>query len=243
MGYDEPWSEAIEARQGTLEPLAPNVWWVWSLMKSPPLPRNMVVVRLPSGELLVHSAVCLPEAQMAKLDAWGPVAWVVVPNEGHRSDLRRWRARYPNAKVLAPRAAVPKVQEVGKVDASCEDVLPGLGITCHTPDGMKPGYELVYEVPLEGGGVGLVVNDVLAAPHPATPGGFQGFLMGLLGTPGATFGQPRIVRFFFGKDRPAFKGFVARLAETKDLRLLTSSHGPPLTGDVAGALRAAAASL
>lgn len=242
MGYDEPWAEALDAEQGPLEQVAPGVWWAWSLMRSPPLPRNMVVVRLPDG-LLVHSCVCLREPEMDRLDSLGKVRWLLVPNEGHRSDIKRFKRRYPDARVIAPRAAVPKVEEVHRVDASCEDELPGVGIVCHSPDGMKDGYELVYEVPLEGGGKALLVNDILGSTHPHAVGGFKGMLMGFLGPPGGQLGQARIVRQFFAKDRKAFRGFVERLAALPDLRLMTTSHGPPVAGDVSGALREAATRL
>lgn len=242
MGYDEPWAESLDAEQGPLEELAPGVWWVWSVMKSPPLPRNMVVVRLPDG-LLVHSCSCLREPEMDQLDSSGKVRWIIVPNEGHRMDIKRYKRRYPDAKVLAPRAAVAKVQEVQHVDASCEDALPELGVTCHSPDGMKEGYELVYEVPMEGGGKVLLVNDILGSKHPHAVTGFKGLLMGFLGPPGGQLGQARIVRQFFGKDRAAFKTFVERLASIPDVRLMTTSHGPPVAGDVSAQLREAAGRL
>lgn len=239
MGYDTPWAEALDPH-GALEALAPNLWWVWSVLRAPPLPRNMVVVRLPDGRLLLHSPVCLGEAEMASLDALGPAAFLLVPNAGHRTDLRRYRARYPDARVLAPANARAQVEQVAPVDATCEAELPGLGIEVHRPDGMKEGYELVYEVPLEGGGRALLVNDVIATPHPRAPTGLKGWIVGALGVPGGGVGLPRIVWFNFGQDREAFRGFVRRLADRPDLRVLTCSHGGPLTSDVAGALRAAA---
>jgi hypothetical protein len=241
MSYDAPWNESIDRQQGRLEALAPNLWWVWSLLASPPMPRNMVVVRLPSGGLLLHSPICLPEEEMARLDALGPVELIVVPNEGHRIDSLRFRKRYPGARVLAPFNARKKVERVVPVDACCEEVLPGLGIGVHLPRGMKQGYELVYEVDLEGGGKALIVNDVLGCPHDHfAPTGLQGWVFGLVGVPGGGVGQARIVRFFFGKDAKAFKRFVEQLAEIEDLRVVTTSHGSPLLNP-AQALREAAA--
>jgi hypothetical protein len=154
--------------------------------------------------------------------------------------VERYRARYPAARVLAPAQALAQVEQVAPVDATCEDVLPGVGIGVHRPDGVKDGYELVYEVPLDGGGAALLVNDVLATPHPHGPTGLKGWIIGALGVPGGGVGMPRIVWFNFGKDRETFRGFVRRLADRPGIRVLTCSHGGPLTGDVAGQLRAAA---
>lgn len=242
MGYDDPWEKSLEPH-GSLEALGPNLWWVWAKMASPPLPRNMVVARLADGGLLLHSPICLDAAGMAALEALGPIRWLLVPNEGHRSDIKRYKLRYPSAQVIAPKNAIPKVEEVVPVEASCEDVLPPLGVEVWVPDGMKPGYELVYLVNLDGGGRAALINDVLAAPHPHAATGLKGAMMKMLGPPGGGVGQARIVRFFFGKDPRQFRGFVERLAAVTDLRVVTTSHGAPLTHDVANVLRAAAARL
>jgi hypothetical protein len=232
VSYDKPWADSLEKEQGPIEKLAPNLWWVWSVMASPPMPRNMIIARLASGGLLLHSPVCLSEGAMAELDALGPVEVVLIPNAGHRMDAKRYRARYPDAVFVCPANARAEVEQVVPIDSSCEDVLPDKGVRIHRPGGVKDGYELVYELDLEGGGVGLLVNDLLAQPHPHQPGGIKGFLMGLLGPKGGKLGQPRIVRFFFGKDRAAFRQFVEELAAIDDLRLMTMSHAAPIRNPV-----------
>lgn len=240
MGYDDAWETSVGAH-GALEALAPNLHWVWALVPGAPVARNMVIHRLPDGSLWVHSCICLDAVQMAAVDALGPVRFIVVPNEGHRLDIRRWKKRYPEARVLAPRNARKKVEEVITVEQDCEDALPAIGVRFHVPDGMKEGYELVYEVDLEGGGRALVVNDVLSKRHPHGPTGIGGAIGKIVGPPGGELGQARIVRFMFGKDRAAFRRFVEKLASVPDLRVLTTSHGPPIQGDVAAALRGALA--
>jgi hypothetical protein len=239
---DQTWEESLDAEQGALEALAPNLWWVWSVMASPPMARNMVVVRLESGGLLVHSPVCLPEPAMAALEALGPIEVVVIPSGGHRIDARRFRARYPDATFVCPANARIQVEAVVPMDGTSEEVLPERGARVHRPDGVRDGYELVYEVDLDGGGVALLVNDLLAQAHPHQPGGLPGVLIGLLGPKGGQLGQPRIVRFRYGTDRAAFRQFVERLAAIDDLRLLTMSHAAPIT-DPRAALEAAAGRL
>lgn len=238
MGYDDPWEKSV-LPHGPLEELAPNVWWVWAECPGAPVTRNMTVWRLPDGGLVLHSPTCLDEPTMARLDALGPVRFLLVPNAGHRLDIKRYAARYPDATVIAPRAARPDVEKIHPVGAACEDALPPLGVGVQAPDGMKDGYELVYTVDLDGGGKALVINDILAGDHPHPPTGFGGFLSSLLGTPGGKLGIARIVRFMFGKDMARFRAFVGHLADTPDLRLMVTSHGGPVTGDVPTALREA----
>ncbi|MEZ4323249.1 MAG: hypothetical protein R3F61_37645 [Myxococcota bacterium] len=240
MGYDDPWDASV-LEHGDIEALAPNLWWVWSACPGAPVRRNMAVIRLPDGGLILHSPTCLDDERMAAIDALGPVRFLLVPSAGHRSDLKRFAARYPDAKVIAPRNARAEVEKVGPVHEDCEAALPPLGIGVQAPDGMKDGYELVYTVPLDDGGSALVVNDVLGGSHPHPVPGFQGFLGKMLGPPGGELGMARIVRFMFGKDMVRFRAFVSALAEQPDLRVLFTSHGGPVTEDVPGALRAAAA--
>ena len=75
---------------------------------------------------------------MAALEKLGTPKVMIVPNEGHRSDAPRYKARYPELEVLGPSGARAKIEEVIKLDATCEEALPGLGIVCHVPDGAKP---------------------------------------------------------------------------------------------------------
>src|SRR5690242_20050842 len=108
MGYDDSWDASVLAH-GELEQITPGLWWVWAPCPGAPVMRNMSLYRLNDGSLLVHSAICLDEARMKKLDALGEVRFILVPNEGHRIDVKRWKKRYPNAKVIAPKNASAKV--------------------------------------------------------------------------------------------------------------------------------------
>ena len=232
------WDSAVFPH-GDLIPLAKNLWWVKSAQKGMPLPRNMIVYRLPSGELVLHSVVCLDAARMAALEQLGTPKYMIVPNEGHRTDAPRYKARYPQLKVLSPSGCKAKVEQVIPVEALCEDVLPGLGIVCHVPDGAKPpSHEFVYEVEVEGGKA-LIFNDLLG--DGPLQKGFQGAIFNFLG-PGGSLGVPRIVRYFFVADKKKVRGFLERLAE-RPWQVLTLSHGDPITADCAQRLKQAAARL
>lgn len=239
VSYDDPWEKAV-LPHGPLDEIKPGLFWVWAPCPGVPVTRNMSVFRLSDGGLLLHSPTCLDEETMKALDALGPVRLLLVPNAGHRIDIRRFQKRYPDAMTIAPASARAKIEQVAPVDATCEETLPDLGVRIHRPDGMKEGYELVYEVDLAEGGRALIVNDILADRHPHGPTGIAGFFSGILGPPGGRLGQPRIVRMSFGKDRAAFRRFVEGLTEIEDLRAMLTSHGGPTIGDVSTQLREAA---
>lgn len=229
------WNSAVFPH-GELIALSDNLWWIKSAQKGMPLPRNMIVCRLASGELVLHSVVCMNDAQMAALEKLGTPRYLIVPNEGHRTDAARYKARYPQLTVLVPKGARAKAEEMVKVDGLCEEVLPGLGIVCHVPDGTKPpDHELVYEVDA-GGGKALVFNDLLGNGPKLT--GFMGTIFNFLGS-GGVLGVPRIVKFFFVQDKQKVRAFLLRLAE-RPWKALTVSHGDPVTTDCSQALRQAA---
>ncbi|MBA2321886.1 MAG: hypothetical protein H0V89_12120 [Deltaproteobacteria bacterium] len=214
----------------------PGLWSLTGSLPTLPLPRNMVLWRLGDGRIVVHSAVCVDDARLSEIQALGPLAFLLVPNQGHRQDAPAWKSRFPDIVVISPRNARAKVQEVIPVEAHCEDVLPPLGVACLVPPGFKEGYELVYDVPVDGGRA-LVINDVLANGEKFP--GFKGMMLGLFGVPGGGFGRARIVNLSFGKNRGAFRPFVEQLAARTDLVAMTVSHGPPIVG--AEAVRAALA--
>ncbi len=58
---------------GSFNELLPSLWVIRGQINAP-LHRNMVVIRLPSGELVVHSGVALNEAGMKELEALGRLA-------------------------------------------------------------------------------------------------------------------------------------------------------------------------
>jgi hypothetical protein len=225
---------------GPLVRLASNLWYVQGTMRMPlgNIKRNMVVVRLDGGELLLHSAVALDQSGLRALEALGRPTYLVVPHGGHRQDARFYQRRYPLLKVLAPAAARAKVEELIAIDACEEDVLPELGITPHKVDGLKPAFsENALEVPIDGGKA-LIVNDVIAGDGFST-----NFALRLLGTPGGRLGIARAVRWREFEDPAAVKASLQRLAEQPGVTLMTMSHGSPLIGDISQGIRSAAAQL
>jgi hypothetical protein len=77
------WQQHVAKSHGPLELIAPRLWVVRAACRPE---RTMVIYKLNSGGLLLHSVVALQNDEMAKLEALGEVQFIVVPNPFHRMD-------------------------------------------------------------------------------------------------------------------------------------------------------------
>ena len=126
------------------------------------------------------------------------------------------------------------------VSGTVEEVLPQFGFKLHAvPATRQPEY--FYEFPLRAGGRMLMGCDALGSANIGDTSKAMGGLIKLSGAPGNKLGVTRLYRLAMSKDVAALKRFAGELAEVPDLRLLTVSHGDPVTNDPARALREAAA--
>ena len=67
-----------------------------------PFGRLMLVAKLASGDLWVHSPAELSPALREEVDALGPVRFLIVPNAFHgHAAVGDWRAAYPDAELHA----------------------------------------------------------------------------------------------------------------------------------------------
>jgi hypothetical protein len=73
---------------------------------------RMTAVRMPQGELLVHSPVALTDALKAELDAAGPVRWIVAPSRFHTAHTPEYARAYPQAEVCAVWGAAKSLRGV-----------------------------------------------------------------------------------------------------------------------------------
>jgi hypothetical protein len=227
---------------GDLQELAPGVWMVTGALPFP-LKRNMTVVQLGDGSLLLHSVIAMDEARMAQLASLGAPSVIVVPSGGHRMDAPFYKRRFPAARVLAPAAARARVEAVLPVDATCEEALPPLSVRAHPLAGLRTG-EMAYEAPLSdgtGGRVLMFCDAVANSDYQPGPGGW--FLSKVTGGVKGRLGVPRIVKLSLIRDRAAARASLMTLAELPNLALLTVAHGKPIRDQVAEALREAAAYL
>lgn len=73
---------------------------------------RMTIVKLPSGELLLHSPIPISDVLRPEIDALGPVAHVVAPNVFHHLHVAPWLATYTNAKLHAAAGLVDKRRDL-----------------------------------------------------------------------------------------------------------------------------------
>jgi hypothetical protein len=111
----------------TLKPVTDDVWIVdgpvirfgmpWPKMS---FPTRMTVIRLPDGNLFIHSPTPLTVDLQAEIRTTGNVKWIVGPNRIHYWWIADWHAAFPEADVfLAPRI---REQAKGRIDFEYRDM-------------------------------------------------------------------------------------------------------------------------
>ncbi len=222
-----------------IEVVADNLWRIEGKLEAMPLKRVMTIARREDGQLVVHNAVALDPESMARIDAWGKVAWLIVPNGYHRLDAKVFKDRYPQARVLCPTGATKKVAEVVAVDGSYADFPIDRDVAFETLDGV--GEQEGVMIVRSPDGITLVFND--AVFNMPDGKGFTGWLFRNITQSTGGPRVSRLVKLFMVKDRARFREHLLRLAETPALRRLIVSHDRMETNDAAGALRTAAATV
>lgn len=222
----------------SIEEVHPRLWLCKGHVPNMPLKRWMAVVRREDGRLLIHNPVALLDAEMKRLDDWGPVGFIVVPNRFHRLDAAPFRARYPDAKIVCPAGARPKVEEVVPVDLTYDEFEDDAVVSLRHVAGVSD-YEGVMTVHDEDGTT-LVLNDLLFnLRHGKGLGGLVFRVLGSTGGPKVT----RLFKMFALKDKAALREALSELAATEGLVRVVPGHGRVITEDPAGTLRAVAAAL
>lgn len=223
---------------GPMEQLEDGLWRVEGSLPKMPLKRVMTVARLASGDLLIHNPIAVDPSTMAAIDAVGRVAFIVVPNGWHRLDVPAFCARYPTARVLAPRGSLKKVADVAPSAGDLTTLPPDPNVSLDVVDGTN-GLEAVMTVKASGGVSAVLADAVFNMPHLR---GLHGFV--LRNVTGSSGGPrvSRVARLFLIKDKAAFAAHLERLA-TPDLRRVIVAHHETIADDPAGALRRVAASV
>jgi hypothetical protein len=223
---------------GPIEKVTEKHWRVSALVPGTPFPRTMIVVRLSDGRLIIHNGIALNEGEMKELESWGTPAFLIVPGSGHRIDAKIYKTRYPGVRVIAPRGAKKKIDEVVHVDATeCDFGDPDVHYELVDGTGEGEGVLIVRSK----AGTTLVFNDVVMNMQKIP--GFGGFMMGLMGFTGP---KPKVslpTRMVVVKDKKALRAELEKRATTPDLMRIEVAHGDAITSDPAGVLRSAAATL
>ncbi len=202
-----------------IQKLADNLWRVESEMERPPMRRAMDLVRRPNGDVWIHNAVALDDATMKEIEAWGTPRVLLVPSGYHRIDPARFKERYPDLKVYAPKGAVKKVSEKVAVDGTYDDLPREPDVVIERLDGTADMEEAVVVTSPDGASL-LLCDAVFNMQHRP---GVQGFFLKLLGSSGG----PRVTgvfKLFVLKDKKAFKEALLRLAATPNLKRVLVQH-------------------
>ncbi|CAM9814473.1 unnamed protein product, partial [Phaeothamnion confervicola] len=87
---------------GDIKPIVEGKLWVVEGSLSYPLPRNMVIYKMPGEGLLLTSVIALNQQTMEKLEALGKPTTFLVPNKYHTMDLAVYKRQYPQARLVCP---------------------------------------------------------------------------------------------------------------------------------------------
>jgi hypothetical protein len=87
-----------------LQSLAPNLWLLAYPLKmlGANLGRNVTIIRLASGRLIVHSTGPFSDEEVASIKALGDPAWIVEAMLRHDTFANEGRSAFPSARYLAP---------------------------------------------------------------------------------------------------------------------------------------------
>ncbi|MDI3291529.1 hypothetical protein [Polyangium sp. 15x6] len=202
---------------------------------------RMAVVGLGGGALLVVSpGTDLSEAHWERLSRWGTPRFLLAPNHFHHAGLAAWKARFPDAKVVAhPRAqallrikrrGIP-IEDLSLLEAALPD-----GIRVFSPPMAKQG-ETWVSVKTNEGAAWFVTDGILNEER--LPRGLLGLFLRVAGFRPGLMTNPFFKRFFL-EDKAAYKAWVRAELDRDRPVLFVPSHGAPLRGaDVGERLRAA----
>ena len=209
-----------------IQELDDRVWRVEGVMASG-LRRIQTLVRLDDGRIILHNAVALREEEMARIDAWGEVAAILVPNGFHRMDCRIMQERYPKAKVYAPKGGAAKVAQATEVHGTYDDVPSDANVrTRHIP-GTKE-QEGVIEV--RGvTGTTLIFNDMITNVAKAKPP-IEWFV-----GPTGQVSIPRFARWLWNNDKAALRSALQAMVNDGATRVIPG-HGDDIVNSSAATL-------
>jgi len=233
MAKQHPWQVGQHTE---LEQLDDDLWRVAAEVPPMPLARHMTVVRLESGALLIHNAVCLDEPSMAALEALGPPTYLIVPSH-YRLDAFAFKQRCPALEVFTPAPSRHKVEKVVAVSGSFSDLPSDSHLHVRMLD---VGSEGVVIYTNAAGENTLIFNDTLFN-LPKRLLGFRGLVVRMMGSTGGPK-VTRISKMRVASDRHALAAHLHRLAQQK-LRCIIPGHGELIREHAAQTLTSVAQAL
>lgn len=209
-----------------MQALAENIWWCGYPLKALGVDfrRNVTVVRLSNGDLVVHSTAPFAPADVAEIRKAGPVRWLLDAMLDHDTFAKAGRQAFPEATFLAPDGFS---QRVG---FSCQPLVPappewGQELEVLRIEGAPAFSEHVF---FHRPSRTLIVADlIMNFEEVASPWARLLVRAGI----GADHnpGTSRRLKLAI-KDRPAFRASIAAMLKW-DFDRVVVGHGSPLTQD------------
>lgn len=226
----------------TPKPLAEGIWTV----DSGPLralglkiPLRMTVIRLSSGDILLHSPT-RPTAELrAALEAIGPIRHLVAPSIAHWMHVKSWQELLPDATV----SAAPGLRARAQVKAKRLRIDRDLG------DTVPPEWQPDLDQALLQGGLGvaevaffhkpsrtLVLTDLIQNFEPRKLGGVERVLFTLSGSMAPEGKTPMHLRAILNRNRGKVAAAARRMIAWAPERIVVS-HGRIIERDGTNELR------
>lgn len=189
-----------------------------------PLSTTMTLLRLPQGDLVVHSPIALTDDRRREVDALGQVRHLVAPNLYHHRWLVEWAAAYPDAELHVAQGLpkkrhdlpAPRVRTL-ESGAAFSDALEVMPI-----DGCRLGEVLLFYRPARVLLVADLVHNI-GRPEGAWPR-FYTKAMGFYDR----VAQSRMLRWTAYSDPAAARRSVDRVLAW-DFTTVIVGHGTPVT--------------
>jgi hypothetical protein len=214
-----------------IEELAANLWRVEGRMNRSNR-RVMIMARLTDGRVIMHNPIALDDASMARIDAWGEVSSILVPNRFHRRDAYIMQMRYPKAKAYAPSGALASASKAVPCTGTYADVSTDATVSLRDLDGIahREGVMLVRS---DDGVSSIFCDTLLNLP---TMRGLMGWLL----DPTGMLSVPRPTRWLFVRDKDAFRKDLLRIANEEGLTRVIPGHGAVVATEAGERLRESA---
>lgn len=211
-----------------LKPIAASLWAHENDIRLPggmSMPCRATIMRLPKGELVVHSPLALEDATVKDIDTLGDVRFLVAPSSAHWMFLEAAHERWPKARVLGAPALAKKLGSFAFEHLPETGGIAGMdGVRVERIQGAPSMQEHVF---LHEPSRSLVVTDLMFNIHECRSFGMRFFLR-LVGAWKRT-AQSRVWRLLV-KDRPAAARSALELL-TWDFERVVVAHGDIVEAD------------
>jgi hypothetical protein len=223
---------------GPLEDHQPNLKSVHGDLPGAQVGRRMSIAKLADGRLAFFNGIPLREAEMKTLEEWGTPAMLCVPNGFHRLDIHAFKQRYPQLKLLCPRAMRARVEKTATVDGAIEDLPASGGVEWISLRGTKGGEAAMLA--RHDGHATLCFGDaVMNLPHLR---GFEGLVWRVMRSTGSPKVTP-MAQMVLVKEKAALADHLRELAALPGLDRLVPTHGALIESDAPAVLRRVADTL